>query len=275
MIFATDLEHDNKIYNISINKIDINDVIEFQSNKKFTGQKIFHPFKTEKKNFKKGNKTYTDLVYTNEFINNQTEEILANSVFFVKHDGSCGYVLWDGQNYIPYTRYDIKKDKKTKLFAKPQDDWIPCESMPTDELATHWPHFIKCENNKHKWHIDAFNNALPILNDIKIKKSFTCEYMGKKFNGNTTDIIDQNGAIVPHCSLQVIFNKNLISYEGFKLIFQNIPFIEGLVAYAFFNNHHYVYKIRRDMFVDDNNKLSWPNDNISFLSKNVALISHI
>lgn len=269
MIYNTDIEYNDNTYIVNINKKTLGEAIEFQSNNNFIGQKVHHPFKTEKRQFKIRKHMQDTLVYTNEFIDEETKNIILNSEFYVKHDGSCGYVRYDGTSFKPYARYDIKK--KGGKFGVPKDDWISCEPMPQSDEATHWPHFVKCEGNLYKWQNAAFDKAINKLEQVKNKRSFTVEFMGKKFNGNKTDVIEDDGVVVPHCSLEIIINKDLISYEGFKTIFEKIPSIEGVIAYGSKDGKKYVYKIRRDMFYSNNTKFEWPNQHVCDFSNQVAL----
>ncbi len=122
--------------------------------------------------------------------------------FDVKHDGSCGALVWDPieQKYVLFARFDIKK--KNGVFSPPigtvQKDgknvqveldtsaWIPCEPKPTDD-ATHWPHFRPCHEDKaaYKWYIDAFEDSQSFISTMSPSvygNIVTIEYMGPKFN---------------------------------------------------------------------------------------------
>lgn len=241
-VFSFDVD-DHKII---IKKVPLKLLLENDNN--FNGQKLMHPFKFNDKN-----------CYSNEFTSEGVKDDFQNiKEIHVKHDGACGLMYYDAKEkkYIPYTRYDIKKNKKTGKFGEPQDNWIECEPKPTSDGATHWAHFRSAyeDNKAYKWQIAAFDSLLASqkLNDCT--KSFTCEYMGKKCNYTKTDPVDLDSCVIPHGSLVMEVPKELHSFEGFYKLLQSFPIIEGVVIYCEKN----VYKIRRNMYADENNKrLEW------------------
>ena len=259
-----------------MNKISINDL----SDSNFNGQKILHPFKMktikETYSFKnKRGKTITKntqgKVYENEFIDKETKNEIENAIRFeVKHDGSCGYIQYNPEDdsYTPYTRRDIKKDK-TGDFPEPSSEWIPCEPKPTSKEATHWPHFRKCneDTSQYKWELEAFETAMK-TGKLNIKKSLTCEYMGKKKNFCSSDPIESNCVIVPHGLYHIEIPKDSRTYEGLLKVLQDISYIEGIIIYG----PTKIFKIRRDMFFIDGSRLKWPNpDSVKKLSEEVML----
>ena len=231
---------------------------------KFNGQKIMHPFKTELKKEGKINNIH----YTHEFASDEHQKLLSESTRFdIKHDGSCGALVWDGEKYIPYARFDIKKNK-TGTFETPKTDtskWIPCEQQPIDDLATHWPHFRPCseDKNAYKWYIQAYIGASEFISKMTSDvygDIVTIEYMGKKFNGKPSDPVEKEVGIVLHGLLGMNIPSELKNSNGFKAIFEALPVIEGLVAYP---NETDPMKIRAEMFEG----LSWGNSPPDFTIK--------
>ena len=219
--------------------------------KKFNGQKLFHLFKRVVLD---DTKQYKKHVYTNEFGSKDLEKQIKSARFFVKHDGMCGFMLFekDTKKFIPYTRYDNKKNKKTGKFKPVNKEWIQCE--PLDKNATHWPHFRKLEEKKDKWQLEAFKLAKASGKLEGITESFTCEYMGKKCNMPPADKLEKNAVIVPHCSIEMFFADDLKTFEGIKKILSYLC-IEGMVVY--FENGR-IFKILRAMFVKKNKDvLKW------------------
>lgn len=264
----TILNHNINNYTISFNLHSLEDITN--SKRKFNGQKVLHPynFKKIKKDieFKRRGKiikkTMMENIYKNEPINDTIEEELKNSYCELKHDGQCGYIFYDKNTnqFIPYARFDIKK--KDGKFAEPKPNWIPCESKPTNENATHFPHFRPCSEDpkNYKYLISAFQTFKDSKKLKNIKSSFTVEYMGKKTNFCKTDPIFEDCYIIPHGSISIDIPEELKTFDGFRTIFQQLGFIEGIVLYT--NNN--VYKIRRDMFLDENNeKMRWGDTDIN------------
>lgn len=286
-------------HNISNNNVDIvvwdlDYIVNPENQRKdFLGQKLHHPFKTREIDGKysywdsKAKKTVTkktkELVYTEDFLSDEVcDDILNATRFEMKHDGSCGYILYDEQTnkFVPYARYDVKKDKEGNFKSSPENS-IPCEEKPTDPNATHWPHFVLClpdEQNKrldYKWHVNAFNlmmnsEKFKKLNELDSsqKKSFTCEFMGKKFNWKKADSIEDDAVIVPHGLIEFKIPIELRNYNGFLQIFSEIDYIEGLIVHG----KNKIWKIRREMFMGNNNeKLLWPDKGERKMSEIVAL----
>lgn len=199
---------------------------------RFSGQKLHHPFKT--KTIQGQKKWNSSMIYTDEPVYDLTE----CERFDIKHDGSCGALVWNNSKneYEPFARFDVKK--KNNVFQMPECNtsrWIPCEEMPTAEEASHWPHFrpIYEDPKTYKWYIVAFESSLESIKKMTKEKNgeiVTIEYMGKKFNGKPEDPIRKECGIVIHGSLRMNIPKEMRNYEGFKKIFSVFP-IEGLVAY--------------------------------------------
>mgnify|MGYP003385839801 CR=1 FL=1 len=246
--------------------------------KLFFGQKVLHPFVRElyettvKKFNKKKNSEYDvqikSMGYCDKFISSEVENSIKNTNRFeIKHDGCCGFIKYDSKSdsFTPYTRFDVKKNKKTGQFDSVPSEWIPCEPLPTSPDATHWPHFRQCiEDSKLYQHqLNAFNHAQGTGTLNKAKGSFTCEYMGKKINYCSMDPIEQNALIVPHGSYQIQIPSELRTFDGFKMVFTQMPDIEGIMAYG---EDGTIYKIRRDMYQG----LIWPDNSLQELSTNLS-----
>lgn len=250
-----------------------------EKQKKFNGQKLLHPFQTKtieesntiydkfkKKNIVKNTKT---LIYSEDFLSQEIKnDIEEADRFELKHDGSCGMMFFDGEKFVPYARYDIKKDTNG-LFGIPPLNSIACEEKPLDILTTHWPHFVQCNKDPkaYKWHLYAFDKMIKSGKVENLKTSFTCEYMGKKFNYKKSDPIEDEGIIVPHGLIILEIPKELRNYEGFFQIFLQIPYIEGLIIYGKNN----LWKIRKNMFFFDGKRFEWPSKESKKLSEIVML----
>lgn len=238
----------------------------------FKGQKIHHPFETE---LVGRSLRYTDRSAPGVDISSVTR-------FDIKHDGSCGALVWDqvSNQYKPYCRFDIKKNMKAKdgeNFENKQKTsaWIECEVKPTSDDATHWPHLRPCEEDPkaYKWHLDAYAKSKKTID--KLDRSFygdliTVEFMGSKFNGKTSDLIGDTGIVI-HGSMQMFVPDELKNYAGLKKIFEELKVIEGLVAYF---PDGKVMKIRAEMF-----GLDWGDVSSSHTTKyghsGKALSSHV
>uniref|UniRef100_A0A6C0AC51 Uncharacterized protein n=1 Tax=viral metagenome TaxID=1070528 RepID=A0A6C0AC51_9ZZZZ len=239
------VEFNGKIYNLQIIKSVPKPITSFN------GQKIAHPWypcgdSDDKMNWQT-NKRYD----TNNPRYDDIDEVLHNTDRFdIKHDGSCGAVMWDGEKFIPYKRYDVRKDKKTgewKTYNK-NDSWIECEPKPIIDDATHWPHFIPVtkEDKPSKWYFKAFENKKITEVDTKTLNKgdmFTIEYMGKVLNGKISDMVDDVN-LVFHGALQMDIPKPLRCHDGFKRIFETLPLMEGLICYT---NKYGPIKIRCEM----------------------------
>jgi hypothetical protein len=216
-------------------------------NRTFSGQKIMHPFSTEREETAKGadSKPWLSNVHYSGFASSDVKMVIQedSTVFEIKHDGSCGALVWDSgtQSYKPHARFDVKKDKTTGLFAheKIKPTWIPCETEPTDEKATHWPHFrpLAEDPRGYKWYLEAFNNSFDFVSGMSqdvFGDLVTVEFMGPKFNGKECDPIENKPhgvGIVIHGSLRVIIPPPLRTFDGFRRLFEELPILEGLVAY--------------------------------------------
>lgn len=277
-------------HNIEIIVLPFERLVEKKSS--FNGQKLHHPFKTneiddtytywDSKKRKNITKPCKELVYADEFLSEESKDDIQNaSRIEMKHDGSCGFILYDEQSgkFVPYTRYDMKKDKDGNFKEIPKDA-ILCEEKPTDPSATHWPCFVPVlpdgDNKKqeYKWQQQAFElmtRSARFDND-KVKFSFTCEYMGKKINWKKSDPIDEDAVIVPHGLIEFNIPIELRNYEGFRKIFEKIDYIEGFIVHG----KEHIWKIRREMFLDqshghESKKLKWPSSGERKLSDIVAL----
>lgn len=246
-----------------------------QRESKFNGQKLYHPFVTKRVEYtvktSKGSRTSSDIVYDSEgkFVSPEAESDILNAISFeMKHDGSCGKIIWDGQKFVPYARFDVRC--KNGQFAQPPANSIPCEPMPSPDDAVHWPHFVPLYDkpNDYKWYIQAYELMLTSKKLGDLQSSFTCEYMGKKFNWKACDSVGLDAAIVPHGLLTFQIPKDLRTYKGIKQIMVDIPFIEGLVVYGTNN----IWKIRREMFEYDGSKLQWPSNANTTTSEMVMMI---
>jgi hypothetical protein len=247
---------------------------------KFTGQKIMHPYKTKNiirqtkrldKHKKEVLHEVKEMVYEDEFVPEAVDDMVNAVSFEMKHDGSCGYIFWDieGQTFVPYARYDIKKDQDGKFKSVPSDA-IPCEPMPENDDATHWPHFVPCNKDPkaYKWYIDAFNKMMQSGKLVGLKTSFTCEYMGKKFNYKPCDGVEVDAAIIPHGLVSLEIPIELRTPLGFKQILEAFDFMEGLVVYGKTN----VWKIRRELFHNGDEKFKWPTTSTEKVSEKVMLV---
>lgn len=262
-----------QISGYNINLI-INPISIISSKKLFTGQKLLHPYKiknVEKLCNERQRRTINVSSYADEFVPDAVNDMINATTFEMKHDGACGYILWDPatQTFLPYTRYDVKKGSNGK-FANIPADAIPCEPMPTNHEATHWPHFVPCNKNPkaYKWHIVAFNLMTQSGKLNGIETSFTCEYMGKKFNYKKCDGVEMDAVIVPHGLVTLEIPIELRTPIGFKQILEAFDFMEGIVVYGKDN----VWKIRREMFCNENERLKWPSDSNEKISEKVMLV---
>lgn len=253
-----------------------------ERNQNFNGQKLLHPFVTDfvevsvesvnQKTGKKNVRKFKEMVYTDKFVSEEAKNDLENALFFeMKHDGSCGYVRFVDGKYVPYARYDVKKGKDG--FGPSPADSLPCEPMPTDEQATHWPHFVPCFSSPsaYKWHLEAFNKMMEsgVLQKLEGQEvSFTCEYMGKKFNYKSTDPVEAEAVVVPHGLVTFDLPRELRSYQGLLALFKAFPTVEGVVVYGSNNT----WKVRRSQFLDESKPLEWPNSYSKSLSQLVALV---
>lgn len=257
---------------ITIHKGDWQTILALQSG--FDGQKIHHPFKStrqqEKVYIKTKKRTITktidQMIYLPEFISEEVEQFILdeNTVFQVKHDGSCGKIIYnpDTDSHEAYTRYDVKVDDRTGLWKEPNPEWIPCEEKPeliegVSHKNMHWPHFRACEEDftNYKYRLIAFSR---LNKSILPKESFTCEYMGTKLGSpREVDIITDDCVIVPHGSATVTVPKEYRTLHGFGEIFEMFPYIEGLIVSN--PNSKLRMKIRRDLIVmPDGQRLHWP-----------------
>lgn len=226
--------HKVTIVNVPFVKMDA------ESRKKFIGQKMHSPWWVDRDTQLYGLKSADEEM--------QTEEMLYKwDHFELKHDGSCGALVWDGEQFIAYARFDIKQRFGKKIidgdpFKVDIDttNWIPCEPRPkvTDDVPQkHWPHMrpISEDPKMYKHYVDAFNNTLPELMEhvaprMKVGQMITVEYMGEKFNKPSYEPVGKS-RIVLHGSLRVNIPPELRNFDGFKAIFTAFPIIEGVIGY--------------------------------------------
>ena len=209
----------------------------------FKGQKLIHPYPLTKSS------NSLQMFYTDH---DEYAELLANTERYdVKHDGACGALVWDDtqQMYMPYARFDVKKQDCKFILPSNSENWIKCEEMPTSDKATHFPHFRPCVEDKkqYKWYIDTYEKSLDTIKRFTPEqhgKIITVEFMGSKFNQKPADTIDKENAIIPHGTLRLHIPKELRNFEGFKKILAQLP-AEGLVAYP---EGAQPMKIRTDCF---------------------------
>ena len=120
----------------------------------------------------------------------------------------------------------------------------------------------------YKWHLHAFGLLVKSGKLEGIKKSFTCEYMGKKFNYKKSDGVNEDGVIVPHGLVSLTVPVELRTVDGFKQILEQIPFIEGLIVHG---KDDIVWKIRRDMYHNGSKRMEWPSESERQISELVML----
>lgn len=203
----------------------------------FNGEKMFHSIKTNTVTnvSSRSGKTTNELVYADNFMPEALEDILTANRIDMKHDGSCGLLMWDNikKEHIPYARYDAKKDGGK--FKTPPTGSIPCEPEPTDPIATHWPHWVPLTvdtKGQYKWYVHAFEIAKKTGKLNGINTSFTVEFMGKKLNGKKTDDIGEDAVIVPHGLITLDIPQELRTVIGFWRIFEEMSFMEGLIVHG-------------------------------------------
>ena len=251
----------------------------------FHGEKICHPLvmvettRTKVVTIRRRGESFqkeiesTSRHYGNDMISDDVAHQIQNAELRIKVDGACGYIMYDGTTYHPYCRHDIKYDNKTgdwdPRYVKHNDDgsytpldtsYIPCEPNPGAGPGRHWPHWRPVKPKQDKWFHQAF---VTMMNEYDLNKlpksSFTCEYMGNKVNRCESDLLPKHitCAIVPHHMTPTVDISDR-SYNGFRNFFmKENRYIEGVVAYCPNGKR---YKIRRDMFRDDDdNRLKWPN----------------
>lgn len=148
----------------------------------------------------------------------------------VKYDGSCCAVI----NSELYKRYDAKKGKPVPEGA------IKCQEEP-DPITGHLPCWVKCDrgNPADKWFWAAYDNTKEKCTD------WTYEAIGKHFNGNPYNIVDQD-FLIKHGMHEVTVGR---SFEEIKEYLRTHE-IEGLV---FWKDGEPKCKIKRTDF-----GYSWP-----------------
>jgi hypothetical protein len=264
----------------------------------FTGQKIHHPFlQTKVAGPKKWESTITyrnvgseheitdrdmskydssdtfqkakiEYIEALKQFNKINEMLRETTVFHVKHDGSCGALVFEEGEWKPYARFDVTRDKKTGEFAKEKIKarWIKCEDEPDVKGDNvHWPHFRPCDEDPkaYKWYIEAFNKAKHYIEKMDPSvygHIVSIEYMGKKFNWKDSDPIEENGVIVLHGSLTIEVPEGLRNFNGLQKILEEFPVIEGIVVYP---PEGQPMKIRREIF----DGLKWPAEKPEYLEK--------
>lgn len=245
----------------------------------FNGRKVCHPFNritvveeilwTQKKKGKEiqRKKLVKGQVYADTFESEDIGKLIKNALRFeLKHDGGCGFCLYDEEavQFNLHARIDVKIDPKTGTWKDIGKDWIQCETEPVipegeEKKKYHWPHFRPCSEDPkgYKWFIEAFDKLKSTGLLEKLNHSFTFELMGNKSNRCESDPIDANAVIIPHGLVQVEVPVEMRTYDGFRTLFETFDKIEGVVAYC---ENGEVFKIRRDMFQDvEGKRMKWPN----------------
>ncbi len=212
----------------------------------FIGQKIHHPWELSG-------------TQPTEYVPSDVTWIQDCMQFEIKSDGSCGALLWDGVNLIPYARYDIKEKSGKKIIdndpfkiTQNTKNWIACESRPVIEkgISKHWPHLrpVYEDPKQYKWHIQAFEHSKEGLMQYVVPymisgQVITVEYMGPHFNRPNYDPINEDKILI-HGTLCMDIPKELRTLDGFKKIFKTFPIIEGFVLYP---ENLKPYKIRANL----------------------------
>jgi hypothetical protein len=157
-------------FDVQIIKMPLDEIQRNQE--KFNGQKILHPFETEKnekieivqpKNGKSYEKKSIVMNYSDKFTSPEAQEAITNPLHIdVKFDGSCGFlqyqVVSDELCVTAYTRRDVGFDEKTndlKIFGKKYKKYedissmiIQCEEDPRNGTKyanyskLHWPFWV-------------------------------------------------------------------------------------------------------------------------------------
>jgi hypothetical protein len=242
----------------------------------FNGQKLGHPFIFDNITVKDGwsknpNKTRSEPYYTHVFTSPEAEaDVVGAIVFEIKLDGQCGKIVVEDGKIKPYKRHELHLKKELADYPPASSGETPCEPKPNPSVNREpgWPHMNPLENDSSasKHNFTAFETAQKSGKLEKINRSFTCEYMGKQFNGKSCDPVD-SPVIVPHGLLCFDIPKELRNYVGFLKIVQAFPSIEGFMIYGKNN----IWKVRRDMFLVDGHKLKWPTTEVLALARTAAL----
>lgn len=243
----------------------------------FNGQKLGHPFTLAniivKDSWSKNpSKTRSEPHYTPDFISPEVEADVTEAIAFeIKLDGQCGKIVIENGKVKAHKRHELHLKKEIADYPPASSGETPCEPRPNPSVDREpgWPHMNPLENDSSasKHNFAAFEAAQKSGKLEKITRSFTCEYMGKQFNGKSCDPVD-SPVIVPHGLLCFDIPKELRNYAGFLKIVQAFPSIEGFLIYGKNN----IWKLRRDMFLVDGQKLKWPTAEVLPLARAAALI---
>lgn len=123
-----------------------------------------------------------------------------------KFDGTAAAII----NGELYKRYDVKKGKQVPEGA------IPCQEP--DEITGHWPHWVKCSDNKEdKYFFEGFANSVGAPDG-------TYELVGPKVQGNPEGL-DKHYLIQHGCNIIKILD---LSFDGLREYLSKHD-IEGIV----------------------------------------------
>lgn len=238
----------------------------------FPGKKLHHPFKLTEvpvEVLRQGLPiTINSLAYGAEFVTSavQTDIQATGARFFVKMDGSCGQFL----KGVARRRHDLKCNPSTGKFKEithPELNFTECEPQPVVPegcvpTGFHGPHMrdvafgIKTMKQVgDRWYVDAAKRfiASPWFKAHKDAEKIMGEWMGPKIQGCKSDPLDVH-TFVPFNMVEFVIPVEMRTCDGFKILFTAIPNVEGVVAYC----PNGIYKIRRDMFINDFGKnMGW------------------
>ena len=149
----------------------------------------------------------------------------------VKYDGACCAII-DGEIY---KRYDAKQ----KYGKIPPEGAIPCQPEP-DPINGHWPHWVKCDQNKpeDKYFLAAFDEWKS--NNSEIKPECICsgttliktyEAIGLHWQSNPYRL--QKDILVRHGRCIIGWNfladeKGKVTFDSLRYFLQNSVDVEPL-----------------------------------------------
>lgn len=239
----------------------------------FPGRKLHHPFKLNSvpvEILRRGVPiTITSMAY-GDFVSPsvQTDIQSADARFFLKMDGSCGQF----RKGVARRRHDLKFNTKTRKFKEiqfPELNFTECQPQPTvpeGDVPTgfHWSHMRdvtqKVKQAGDRWYIDAEQTftASPWFKAHHDVEKIMGEWMGPKIQGCKSDPLDVH-TFIPFNMIEFVIPKEMRTVTGFRTFFTIIPNMEGMVVYC---PDGYcpdrIYKIRRDMFINDSGKnMGW------------------
>lgn len=154
------------------------------------------------------------------------EDAFKNGIASIKIDGSCCAII----NGEFYKRYDAKKGKKPPVGA------IPC--CDPDPVTGHHPHWVKINEDTpdDKWFRSAYEWSERNGGGLT---DGTYEAVGKHFNGNPYDLMDDR--LIQHGIMAVEVKRDFESIS----VWLNEHKHEGLV---FWLNGEPICKIKRTDF---------------------------